>query len=67
MNILSNKAIRNLDIESMEREVLEIKRALFDFRLKQATRQSVKPHIIKAYKNQLARIMTIQKEKYFNQ
>nr|YP_009739091.1 50S ribosomal protein L29 [Palmaria decipiens]QIC19530.1 50S ribosomal protein L29 [Palmaria decipiens] len=67
MNILSNKAIRDLDIESMEREVLEIKRALFDFRLKQATRQSVKPHIIKAYKNQLARIMTIQKEKYFNQ
>nr|BBI37231.1 50S ribosomal protein L29 [Palmaria palmata] len=67
MNILSNKAIRALDIESMEKEVLEIKRALFDFRLKQATRQSVKPHIIKAYKNQLARIMTIQKEKYFNQ
>lgn len=64
MKVLDSSEIRDLDQEKMQAEILAIKKILFDFRLKQATRQTIKPHALKAYKNQLARIITIQHEKY---
>ena len=64
MKVLDSTEIRNLDQQEMQAEILAIKKILFDFRLKQATRQTIKPHSLRAYKNQLARIITIQHEKY---
>ena len=64
MKVLDSKEIRDLDQKEMEAEILAIKKILFDFRLKQATRQTIKPHSLRAYKHQLARIITIQHEKY---
>nr|YP_010988264.1 ribosomal protein L29 [Rhodochorton tenue]WOK79460.1 ribosomal protein L29 [Rhodochorton tenue] len=66
MKVLHSSEIRKLSEQKMQEEILEIKKRLFDFRLKQATRQTIKPHILKAYKNQLAKIMTIKYEKYNN-
>lgn len=64
MKVLDSSEIRDLDQQEMQAEILAIKKILFDFRLKQATRQTIKPHSLRAYKNQLARITTIQHEKY---
>nr|YP_009628630.1 ribosomal protein L29 [Acrochaetium secundatum]QBX88413.1 ribosomal protein L29 [Acrochaetium secundatum] len=64
MKVLDSSEIRDLDQQEMQAEILAIKRILFDFRLKQATRQTIKPHSLKAYKKQLARITTIKHEKY---
>lgn len=64
MKVLDSKEIRDLDQQEMQAEILAIKKILFDFRLKQATRQTIKPHSLRAYKRQLARIITIQHEKY---
>lgn len=66
MNKLTKQEIRTLDNENLKKEIINIKRILFDFRMKQATRQNIKPNAIKAYKKQLAQIMTIQHEKSKN-
>jgi large subunit ribosomal protein L29 len=63
MKMLDTNEIRSLSDESVQKEVIAIRRILFDFRLKQATKQVIKPNILKAYKNQLARIMTIKDER----
>ena len=64
MKVLDSSEIRDLNQQEMQEEILAIKKILFDFRLKQATRQTIKPHSLRAYKHQLARITTIQHEKY---
>jgi large subunit ribosomal protein L29 len=61
--MLDTNEIRSLSDESVQKEIIAIRRILFDFRLKQATKQVIKPNILKAYKNQLARIMTIKDER----
>ena len=66
MNKLTVEEIRALDHEKLKQEMINIKKILLDFRLKQATRQPIKPHIIKEYKKQLARVMTIRHEKFIN-
>jgi large subunit ribosomal protein L29 len=63
MNLLTSKEIRGLNNEQIREEILNLKRVLFDFRLKQATRQSIKPHILKMHKRQVARIMTIEHQR----
>jgi large subunit ribosomal protein L29 len=63
MKMLDTNEIRSLSDESVQKEIIAIRRILFDFRLKQATKQVIKPNILKAYKNQLARIMTIKDER----
>ena len=55
--------IRTMSDQDMDQKILEIKKTLLDFRIKQATRQSFKPHLIKRYKKQLAQIMTIKHER----
>nr|YP_009313753.1 Ribosomal protein L29 [Helminthocladia australis]SCW22007.1 Ribosomal protein L29 [Helminthocladia australis] len=61
---LSKEEIRAMDEEKIDEQILAIKKILFEFRMKQATKQSFKPHILKIYKRQLAQIMTIQHEKF---
>nr|YP_010873220.1 ribosomal protein L29 [Nemalion vermiculare]WGV34470.1 ribosomal protein L29 [Nemalion vermiculare] len=63
MNELNSKDLRLLSNKELNSKILEIKKTLFDFRMKQGTRQSIRPHILKSYKNQLSRIMTIRHEK----
>jgi len=59
--------IRSFNHENLRTEILNTKKILFDFRLKKATRQNIKPHIIQRYKQQLARLMTIEQEKFISQ
>ncbi len=50
-----------LSDEDLESEILAIKKELFDFRLKIATRQTVKPHMFSHAKHRLAQLMTVER------
>nr|YP_009314776.1 Ribosomal protein L29 [Neoizziella asiatica]SCW23231.1 Ribosomal protein L29 [Neoizziella asiatica] len=63
MPIISLQEIRDMKNTDIDEQILEIKKILLDYRIKQATRQSLKPHLIKRYKKQLAKIMTIKHER----
>ncbi|HEY9688856.1 MAG TPA: 50S ribosomal protein L29 [Coleofasciculaceae cyanobacterium] len=43
--------------------ILELKRQLFQFRMKKAIRQEVKPHEIKHAKHELAQLLTVEHER----
>ena len=66
MDKLTIDEIRNLDHDKMKEEIINIKKTLFDFRLKKATRQPIKPHLIKSCKKQIARLLTIEQEKFIS-
>ena len=42
---------------------LEVKKQLFDLRLKKATRQSFKPHLFKHNKRKVAQLLTLESQK----
>ena len=66
MDKLEADTIRTFDHIKIKEEIINVKKTLFDFRLKKATRQPVKPHLIKSCKKQLAILMTIEKEKFMS-
>nr|YP_009296542.1 ribosomal protein L29 [Thorea hispida]AOM65477.1 ribosomal protein L29 [Thorea hispida]ARX95846.1 50S ribosomal protein L29 [Thorea hispida]UNJ79131.1 ribosomal protein L29 [Thorea hispida] len=55
-----NNNINKLDIEKLQQEIINIKKILLDYRVKQATKQPIKSHEIKKYKKELVRIITIE-------
>ncbi|NKB17602.1 MAG: 50S ribosomal protein L29 [Pseudanabaena sp. CRU_2_10] len=50
-----------LSDEDLQSEILAVKKELFDFRLKMATRQPVKPHMFSHAKHRLAQLMTVER------
>jgi large subunit ribosomal protein L29 len=52
-----------LSDEGLETEILAVKKELFDFRLKMATRQPVKPHMFGHAKHRLAQLMTVERSR----
>nr|UEQ12244.1 ribosomal protein L29 [Batrachospermum sp.] len=59
MKLLTSSEIKKLNDKEIEDEIFNIKKTLFDFRMKRATKQLIKPHLFKLYKRQLAKILTI--------
>jgi len=63
MDQLSVIQIRQINHNEREKKLAFSKKSLLELRIKQATRQKIKTHNIKQYKKQVARIITIDKEK----
>jgi large subunit ribosomal protein L29 len=57
------KDARELSDEEVQAQILGVKRELFNLRLKQATRQPVKPHEFKFAKHRLGQLMTVEHER----
>ncbi|MFN3360332.1 MAG: 50S ribosomal protein L29 [Pseudanabaenaceae cyanobacterium] len=55
--------VRQLEGEALEAEILKVKRELFNLRLRQATRQPVKPHEFTHLKHRLAQLLTLERER----
>ena len=57
-----NKSIdaEKLSQVKLTNEVLQLKREIFELRLKKATRQNIKPHLFKTTKRRLAKLLTSQ-------
>nr|YP_010580237.1 ribosomal protein L29 [Cryptomonas pyrenoidifera]UZS90621.1 ribosomal protein L29 [Cryptomonas pyrenoidifera] len=63
MAFLNFSELKSFDNESLTREIIEIKKQLFDLRLKKATRQSFKPHLFKHKKRKVAQLLTLESQK----
>lgn len=55
--------LRDMKDEELEHEVLSLKQALFNMRVQHATGQLEKPHQIKAAKRDLARVLTLIRQR----
>ena len=52
--------IYDLDNESLQNEILFVKKELFELRLKKATRQDFKPHNFKHNRRKLSQLLMVQ-------
>ena len=55
--------IRNLSVEELEAKLKELKEELFNLRFQLAINQLDKPHKIAEVKHDIARVMTVLREK----
>ena len=65
MSLPKISEVLSLNNDELEREILSIKKQLFDLRLKQATRQLFKPHSFRHTKHRLGQLLTIQRKRLF--
>ena len=66
MSLPQISEIKDLKNEELHKEILKIKKELFDLRFKKSTRQTFKPHEIKHAKHRLAQLLTIEHQKILN-
>ncbi len=55
--------LRDMSIEELQKEVLELKKALFNLRLQKAIGQLEKPHKLRETRKDLARALTVLRER----
>lgn len=55
--------IQNLNPDQLEDKIIQLKKDLFDLQIKKATKQSIKTHLFKHKKHELAQILTIKHQK----
>ena len=55
--------LRDMSIEELKKEVLELKKALFNLRLQKAIGQLEKPHKLGETRKDLARALTVLRER----
>ncbi len=63
MAFLNFSELKSLDDIKVNEEILDVKKQLFDLRLKKATRQSFKPHLFKHNKRKVAQLLTLESQK----
>jgi large subunit ribosomal protein L29 len=63
MSLTKIKEILSLDNNQIEQEILAAKKQLFDLRLRQATRQSFKPHSFRHTKHRLSQLLMVQRQR----
>lgn len=63
MAFLNFSELKSFDDDRLTGEILEVKKQLFDLRLKKATRQSFKPHLFKHNKRKVAQLLTLESQK----
>ena len=54
--------IREMSVEDINKKIVEIKNELFELRMKQATGNLEKPHMIKNKRKDVARLKTVLRE-----
>lgn len=60
---MKTSEIRNMSTEDINKKIAELKRELFDMRLKQATASLEKPHRIRVARKDIARMKTVLTER----
>ena len=58
--------IKNLDLEKIQTEIIQLQKQLFELRIKKGTRQTFKPHLFKHTKHRLKQLIFLEDEKIFN-
>ncbi|NJK34929.1 MAG: 50S ribosomal protein L29 [Oscillatoriales cyanobacterium SM2_2_1] len=55
--------VRELSNEQVASQIIDIKKRLFQLRLKRATQQQVKPHEFRHAKHRLSQLLTVERER----
>jgi large subunit ribosomal protein L29 len=63
MSLPKIEEILSLENEQLEKEILAAKKYLFDLRLRQATRQSFKPHSFRHTKHRLGQLLMVKRQR----
>nr|YP_009420331.1 ribosomal protein L29 [Cryptomonas curvata]ASO75819.1 ribosomal protein L29 [Cryptomonas curvata] len=63
MSFLNFSELLSFDEDQLTREIIQVKKQLFDLRLKKATRQSFKPHLFKHNRRKVAQLLTLESQK----
>jgi large subunit ribosomal protein L29 len=58
--------IRNFELEKIQLEILQLKKQLFELRVKKGTRQTFKPHLFKHTQHRLNQLIFLESEKTFD-
>nr|YP_010196408.1 ribosomal protein L29 [Gracilaria cearensis]UAD83805.1 ribosomal protein L29 [Gracilaria cearensis] len=62
MTLPKFKHIKHLTRSEIQKKIIELKKEIFELKIKQATRQNIKPHLFKHKKHQLAQLLTIKQD-----
>nr|QCI06262.1 ribosomal protein L29 [Dicranema revolutum] len=52
--------IKHYSIEQIEENIVKLKKEIFNLKIQQATKQSIKNHLFKHKKNNLAKLLTLK-------
>jgi len=63
MSLPKINEILSLKNDELEKEILATKKQLFDLRLRQATRQSFKPHSFRHTKHRLGQLLMVKRQR----
>nr|YP_010904317.1 ribosomal protein L29 [Catenella fusiformis]WCH57568.1 ribosomal protein L29 [Catenella fusiformis] len=58
--------IQHLKIEKIKKNIIEIKKEIFELKIKKSTRQPIQSHLFKYKKHQLAQLLTLKTQKEKN-
>ena len=63
MSLPKINEVLSLKNDELEKEILAAKKQLFDLRLRQATRQSFKPHSFRHTKHRLGQLLMVKRQR----
>jgi large subunit ribosomal protein L29 len=63
MSLSKIKEVLALETDQLDKEILTIKKQLFELRLRQSTRQSFQPHSFRHLKHRLGQLLMVQKQR----
>ena len=66
MSLKKIDEIKKLSIDEINKEIINLKKEIFDLKFKQSTKQKIKPHIFKHKKHTLAQLLTLETQKKYN-
>ena len=52
--------LSSINMEDIDKNIIKLKKELMIYRIKKASKQTIKPHIIKKTKYQIAKILTLK-------
>ena len=58
--------IQNFELEKIQLEILQLKKQLFELRVKKGTRQTFKPHLFKHIQHRLNQLIFLESKKIFD-
>lgn len=58
--------IKDFELEKIEMEIIELKKQLFQLRIKKGTRQTFKPHFFKHIQHRLNQLTFLENKKIFD-
>jgi len=66
MSLPKINEIQNYDLDTIQTEIIKIRKELFELRIKKGTKQTFKPHLFKHNYHRLNQLIFLEYEKIFD-